>query len=260
MRTPRTPDATTGGPAGGVAQGVRDAGAVFRILVPGWTQLHWGQRERGLVFAGSWLSASATALVCWGSGFGWLFVGFSILWQVVATLDVLRQTAFPAFPRRIALAAVLVAAGILIDLPVGSVLWTYAWPTEADRMNGAAYLVNRRAYLDGSPLQGHWIWLRGAPSLTPRSGLVLAVADQEVECVGRRWRVDGRDVELPFPGPETDFPGSWRFRVPKDHVLVGPDGRAAKARMPSPLIIVARDQIVGRAWARVYPLWDRSLL
>ncbi len=233
---------------------------VQKILVPGWTQFHWGQSERGFVFMGSYLSSLGTALFCWGSWLGWAFLALGAGWLVASTMDVVRQRVFPVFPSRVAYSAVLLVVCLVFGVPLVASLLSYAWPSETDRVSGAAYLVNRRAYVANVPVQGQWVWIRSSPSRTPRSGQIVAVAGQEVECTGRRWRVDGKEVRLPFPGPETDFPARWKFRVPKDHVLLGPEGRGMKSQSSSPLVIVAQDQIVGRAWARYYPLWERSLL
>jgi len=35
---------------------------------------------------------------------------------------------------------------------------------------------------------------------------------------------------------------------------------SATAEPSSPLVIVSKEQIVGRAWARYYPFWERCLL
>jgi hypothetical protein len=50
------------------------------------------------------------------------------------------------------------------------------------------------------------------------------------------------------------------YRVPEGHVLVWPEGKPTRRRSPDGLVIVACDQIVGRAWARIYPLAERELL
>jgi hypothetical protein len=232
----------------------------LRFLVPGWAQFAWGQSDRAMAHAGSFLAAVSTAAFCWGSWLGWGALGLAVLWHIASMMDVLRQWAFPVFPARVASAATVLALGLSVHLPVAGLLWLLACPTRPDAASGAGYLVNRLAYRQESPLPGHWVWVRAAPSRTPTTGRVLAVAGQEVECTGRRWRVDGREVQLPFPGPVTDYPDAWRFRVPADHVLVSPDSPRAGGEIPSPLMIVARDQILGRAWARVHPLWDRTLL
>src|SRR5208282_2321989 len=50
------------------------------------------------------------------------------------------------------------------------------------------------------------------------------------------------------------------LQVPPNHVLIGPETASATAEPGSPLVIVSKEQIVGRAWARYYPLWERCLL
>jgi hypothetical protein len=94
----------------------------------------------------------------------------------------------------------------------------------------------------------------------PRVGWVVAVAGQEVEWMGKRWLVDGKELVNPPLEMYPRYPDGWRFRVPENHVVVGPDSSGDPKDLPSPLVLVSRDQIVGRAWARYYPVWDRSLL
>jgi hypothetical protein len=254
------PQRLAGSPGGRLAanRGLTSPG--FRLIVPGWGQLAWGQVDRAVAHLGSFLAALATALFAWGTWLGWVFLGIAIVWHLVSAQDALRQRAFPAFSERIALSALGLTIGLTVYLPLSALLWFCAWPARADRVSDAGYLVNRLAYRHDDPVPGQWIWIRSAPSRTPTSGQVLAVGGQEVECTGRRWRVDGREVQLPFPGPATDYPDGWRFQVPEGHVLIGPATVGAKSEFPSPLLIVARDQIIGRAWARYYPLWDRCLL
>ena len=79
--------------------------------------------------------------------------------------------------------------------------------------------------MDGSPLAGRW---QGPPVGTSRA--------------------------LPY------YPDAWRFQVPPNHVLIGPETASATAEPGSPLVIVSKEQIVGRAWARYYPFWERCLL
>lgn len=232
----------------------------LRGLLPGSAQLAMGQRGRALAHAGSFVSALVVAGFCWGSWLGWLALGLAAAWQLASMVDLLGQLAFPAFSTRRASLAALTALGLVVYLPLLGLLWLCAWPSQSDRISGAGYLVNRLAYRDHAPAAGQWIWIRTTPSRMPSTGQILAIENEEVECTGRGWRVNGREVRLPFPGPATDYPDGWRFRVPADHVLVGSESRGAKVELSSPLMIVARDQIIGRAWARYYPLWDRCLL
>lgn len=56
-----------------------------------------------------------------------------------------------------------------------------------------------------------------------------------------------------------DGPQELSFVVPEGHVLVDPDARS-DVRPSNGLVLVPREQIAGRAWARMYPLWERQIL
>jgi hypothetical protein len=48
--------------------------------------------------------------------------------------------------------------------------------------------------------------------------------------------------------------------VPPEQVLVEPEEQGGGPPSIGSLVLVPRDQIIGRAWARYYPVWDRRLL
>lgn len=232
----------------------------WRLLIPGLPHMTWGQRERGMVYLVSFLTALGTSLFCWGSLLGWSFLIFGFLTHMAASLDVVRQLAFPVFPRRVALAAAIVGMGLTVYLPIGALLQCYAYSACSDGGTGTGYLVNSLAYKEREPVLGHFIWMRLSQASSPRAGQVVAVAGQEVEWTGRRWRVDGQDLQSTCPGALPYFPSAWRFQVPPNHVLIGPETSSATAEPSSPLVIVSKEQIVGRAWVRYYPIWERCLL
>jgi hypothetical protein len=232
----------------------------LRVLLPGLAQLGWKQRDRGVVFLVSFVASLATSGFCWGETLGWAFLGFAFLTQAAAAFDVLHQCAFPIFHARTALAATILGMGLALYLPVAAFLWFYAFPARSGAATGVGYLVDCLAYQAKAPRPGEWIWLRPSARLAERAGQVVAVSGQEVEWTGRRWRVDGKDLDFAHPGTLPYYPDGWKFRVPENHVLIGPDTFGATSRPVSPLVIVGRNQIVGRAWARYYPFWDRCLL
>jgi hypothetical protein len=232
----------------------------LKILIPGLAQIGWRQRERGTVFLVTFLTSLGTSLFCWGNLMGWGFLALCFLTHMAAAQDVLRQRSFPVFPRNVALAAIILGMGSTVYLPAGVLLWLYAFPASPGGATGAGYLVNCLAYRAKEPSPGQFIWLRLSPASSPRAGQVVAVAGQEVEWTGRRWLVDGRDLESMHPGALPYYPDAWRFRVPTNHVLIEPETSGVNAEVCSPLVIVGREQIVGRAWARYYPFWDRCLL
>jgi len=85
--------------------------------MPGLTQMTWRQRERGMVYLVSFLTSLGTSLFCWGSLLGWCFLAFCFLTHIAASLDVVRQRAFPVFPRSVALAAAILGMGLTVYLP-----------------------------------------------------------------------------------------------------------------------------------------------
>jgi hypothetical protein len=232
----------------------------WRLLIPGLPQITWNQRERGMVYLVSFLTSLGTSLFCWGSLLGWCFLIFCFLTHMAAALDVVRQRAFPVFPSKVATTAAILGIGLTVYLPIGALLRSCAFSTLSDGAEGAGYLVNLLAYQQREPALGHFIWLRPSPASSQRAGQVIAVAGQEVEWTGRRWRVDGKDLQSTCPGSLPYFPNAWRFLVPPNHVLIGPETSSVKAESSSSLMIVSKEKIVGRAWVRYYPFWERSLL
>jgi hypothetical protein len=56
------------------------------------------------------------------------------------------------------------------------------------------------------------------------------------------------------------WPQACRFKVPADQVLVEPEEEDGAPPLTGSLVLVSHDQIIGRAWAQYYPVWDRRLL
>ena len=89
---------------------------------------------------------------------------------------------------------------------------------------------------------------------------VVAVAGQEVEWTGHEWRVNGQEPRLLAPLRIAAWPQVCQFRVPADQVLVEPEDDGDSPATTGSLVLVSQDQIIGRAWAQYYPVWDRRLL
>ncbi len=76
-------------------------------------------------------------------------------------------------------------------------------------------------------------------------------------------RVAGRRARSPdrlIPLRTSAWPQACRFKVPPDQVLVEPEEDDASPPTTGSLVLVAQEQIIGRAWAQYYPVWDRRLL
>jgi hypothetical protein len=133
-----------------------------------------------------------------------------------------------------------------------------AWPGVS---GGSAdgYLVNFWAYRASGPRHNDLVWYRPTPSGAPRVGRVVAGDGQEVEWSGGVLLVDGhpgRRGEAHPPGA----PLTLSYRVPDGHVLVRPERVGSLTRLPEAPTMVSRDQILGRAWVRFYPVRERRFL
>lgn len=234
--------------------------AGLRVLVPGWPQFSWGQRERGWVLLGSFAFAMVAGVLTWGTWVGWSFFGFAFLAHVTSTSDAIRQGSFPIYPRRAAVSMITGAFAVLLYLPTLSALFVTACPSFAPDRTGNGYLVNCWAYRGAQPRQGHCVWLRMPPHSQLHAARVVAVSEQEVEWTGRKWRVDGQEQRLHSPLRMTAWVQVCRFKVPAGQILVEPEDDEPSSATSGPLLLVSQEQIVGRAWAQYYPVWDRRLL
>lgn len=235
-----------------------DCPAGLRMLFPGWPQYFWGQRQRGWVLAGLFSTALAMGFWSWGTWVGWGLFAVAFVTHVASVVDSLRQASFPVYRSRAGLPLATAALALVFYLPPWLILSIVAWPGISSGA-GRGYLVNCWAYRDAKPQRGDWIWMR-LPFGEPRSALVLAVAGQDVEWTGRTWRVDGRDGPLHGPLRLNAWPQACRFRVPPSQFLVEPEDLGVSSPPTGPLVLVTPEEIIGRAWARIYPVWERRLL
>ncbi len=197
--------------------------AGFRLLVPGWPQFSWGQRERASVLLGSFVMALAAAILAWGTWLSWGFFTFGFLAHVSSTTDAIRQGSFPVYSRRTALPMIAGSLAVVLYLPGLLTLIATAWPGAAPDRTRSVYLVNCWAYRGTGPKRGHFVWLHLPPGGGLHTARVVAVAGQEVEWTGREWRIDGQAPRLLIPLRTSAWPQACRFKIPPDQVLVQPE-------------------------------------
>jgi hypothetical protein len=212
-----------------------------------------------MVLAGSFCVAIAMGLWSWGTWIGWGCLAFALVAHVTSALDALRQSSFPVYPRRVALALTSAVMGFVCYLPTALLLSVVAWPGMSPEGAQCGYLVNCWAYRSAKPSPGECIWVR-LRSSEARAAHVVALPGQEVEWTGKSWRVDGHDRPLHARFRLTGSPQPCRFRVPESHVLVEPEELGVATPLAGPLVLVGPEAIIGRAWAQIYPVWERRLL
>jgi len=233
----------------------------FRGLVPGYSQWWWGQHERGFVLFGSYVAALVMATFLWGTLPGFALLIFAYLAHTVSTYDALSQEAFP--PRAGTARGLGVSVGLAVGfyLPILAWLTIVAWPNLRDDSRSDGYLVNCWAYRKAEPQRDDWICYRATPKGETRVGRVVAVDGQDVEWSYDTLLVNGRRVDglrEPFRGSR--LPQRLSYKVPRGHLLINTRDRPATAGAGEGLVFVSRQEVVGRAWARLYPIRERRLL
>lgn len=234
--------------------------AGLRILLPGYAQWAWRQRERGLVFFGSFAAAVFVAAFAWGTPTGLVVLAFAFGTHVFSAVDAVRQSTFPATGRLPTLVGVSGGLAAGVYGPVLVVASLAAWPGMQGGSEPEGYLVNRWAYRSAEPKVDDWVWYISAPKGEPRAGRVVAGRGQDVEWSERQLRVDGEETSVKIPFRSSWPPRSLSYRVPEGHVLIAPKGTASAQKLWEGLVIVPRERVLGRIWAKAYPLRERQLL
>lgn len=230
------------------------------ILIPGYAQWRWKQRERALVLFGSFAAALLVGAFAWGTATGAVVLTFAFAAHVLSVVDVFRQSAFPGFGRWMPVASASGGLALVVYAPVLGFATMLAWPVAGVGGGGDGYLVNCRAYRDREPGRGECVWVRNAVGSNPRVGRVVAGPGEEVRWNGRQLWVDGRPLSLEFLFPAASAPDELTFAVPEGHVLISCAMTYGSGSSSGSLALVARDDVKGRAWAQFYPLWNRRVL
>ncbi len=232
----------------------------WRILVPGWAQWSWRQPERAFVLFGSFVASLVMGAFAWGSWVSVVVLAFAFLTHVVSSVDVLRQAAFPGFGRWMPVISISGGLAVGIYGPLLGMTALVAWPVQQEGSAGDGYLVNCWAYRHRDPERGDCVWLRLSPWSEPKIGRVVAEAGDEVEWSKQRFRVNGTALDRGLPFRSHEPPDDLAYKVPEGHLLVLPDALNPRAESSRSLVLVANAQVHGRAWARLYPVWERGLL
>jgi signal peptidase I len=232
-----------------------------RILIPGYPQFAWRQRERAAILFGSYVAAMSVAVFAWGTAAGLAVFGFAFVTHAFSAADAIRQFAFPAFGRMVPPVMASAGLGMVCYVPMLLTASVLAWPVTLEERPREGYLINRWAYRGEDPRTGETAWLSRHPrGARPRISRVIAGPGQRVELSAGVLRVDGRVVEE-SPFGVGGAPGELKLTVPREGVLVA-YGSEPRVGQPAPggWEIVDLSEVEGRAWARSYPFWERKLL
>ena len=237
------------------------APAGWRVLVPGYPHLYWGQHDQAVVFFLFHLAATLIGLFAWGTWLSLLMLGFAFVAHAVSAADAIKQAAYPKFGPMVPMLTAFVGLGAVCYAPMMILGSMFAWPVFADQGSREGYWVNRWAYRGAlGPKHGETIWLRDSQRVRPRLARVLANEGQRVRWAENQLEVDDQPTNLNL----LHLGGSshaLELIVPERHVLVSfHDNLSEPQAEAAGWEIVAHDEIHGRAWARSYPVWDRAIL
>ncbi len=233
-------------------------GISWRILIPGWPQ--WCRRDdRAKVIFGTFATAIGVGLFAWGSRPGFLMLGLAFVVHVFSASDVIRTSAFPGFSPWVPSMTASFGLGLgcyLPSLAMASLLASPEQPSGRDREN---YLINRWAFQGQDPRPGDWIWYEQPQGGGFGLGRLIARAGQSAEWTADRLSVDG--VPLGWvPSTRVGRPVDLSMIVPDEHLLVAHTPENAVGVPSMGISLLPRNLVVGRPWARMYPIWSRGLL
>ncbi len=230
-------------------------GPIF--LLPGAPQWLWLQRERALLLFGSFATSLGVGLFAWGTQIGLALLVFAYITHVVSAADAIRQWSFPGFSRWIPTCSASACLAVGFYGPLLLFGSTFAWPGLQGMANAEGYLVNRLAYQSLGPEAGDRIWLRGGGGTGGSLAEVVAKPGQSVEWNNRGLKINGRSVPL-VPFRQGEAPLDLKLQVPEGRLLVAFQTGDPYVSKLWEFVPVAR--VEGRAWAKLYPIWDRCLL
>ena len=229
-------------------------------LLPGYPQWTGGRKLRGALLGGAYVISALVLLVFWGHPATWLCLIASVVVQALSWVEAVRQNPFSGMTPTPVLAVTGGGLSLALHAPAFALLSLLAWPSYGPDPTNGSYLVNRLAYKDRLPEPGQWVWLDGSVTGIQSAARVVAVEGQSVEWTGKRWLVDGKEIEIDSSQALAAYPRKFSFLVPGNHVLIDPETRARPGEDRAPLIAVEIDHIAGRVWAKCSPLWERGLL
>jgi signal peptidase I len=256
-------------------------GVLARMIVPGWAQLHQGQRALGLLFLCGWLAFLFLTLLFYGSVPGSIFLGLAFSVHVSACVTLLHRGGVDSHGFWVNSAIVFFGLLLLVYLPVGWVGSRVVSPVLIDDdfapfTSGDVILYSRAAYWWRDPRPGDVVVYHQSPvryqtlrhmNVVIREGerldRILAVQGDNVEWKEGKLTVNGEPSALLPLNPKASIK-DLTFTVPHGHYLILP---TVGPRLPDGLdphgwrrlAFVDAQDVVGRVLLRSYPLtrWGR---
>ncbi len=232
----------------------------WHAFVPGWSQFRSGRPELGLLILSTFASALVSSLLTWGTVLSFAFLVAAFLTHSASAADAIVTAAFPGFRRRVVMISVSIVLAAGAYLPGASACLRRGFPAWQSRPLMGGFLVDLSAYRDARPQGGQHVWLKPTGWSRPQLARVLATSGQEVAIRKGVVFVGGRAVEGATMR-NAQAGDTFALSVPDDHLLVAyQSADDPEMSLPANWELIPETEVVGHAWARTYPIWNRRLL
>ena len=233
--------------------------AGLTVLIPGYPQWAWRQTERAAALGGTYAAAMAVAVFAWGSPMGLAMLALAFVVHAASAADVIRQGAFPGFGRFVPAASASFGLGLGCYAPALALASVIAWPQGPSGAEHERYAINLWAFRSVDPEPGDWVWYELPEGRGYGLGRVVAGQGRSVEWSPGALTIDGKPLGW-SPKVADDAPADLAMIVPEGQVLIVPKATLAGSTPSCGLKLVARDKVIGRPWARLFPISGRGLL
>lgn len=237
-----------------------DRPAGLRILIPGYPQWMWRQTERAAALGGMYAAAMTVVFCSWGTKMALAMLALAFFSHVSSAADAIRQSAFPGFGRWVPTISAGFGLGLGCYAPVLGFATVIAWTDRPSDARHESYAINLWAYRSSEPSTGDWVWHQSLNGSGYGLGRVVAGPGKNVEwAAGATLTIDGQEIDWRPSTPE-GAPLDFAMTVPDGYILVAPVTTDPSSTTSAGLCLVPRDGVIGRPWARLYPVWTRRLL
>ncbi len=256
----------------------------FRMLVPGWPQLHAGRIQRGRWMLGGYAALIALGLLSLGTQIGAVMLGAAVAIHVASVIDIVWEVCDHRQARLILTGLIILVLGGAIYAPVA---WSATRWFSVRRLGesggpfraGDAIVYRPLAYRHRPPSPGDLVFFapdsggfRGSGDVYYRFGggdnldRILAGPGQSVHWDHSQLWVDGTASSL-HPLDPTTVPVDLQLTVPEGYYFILPSVRPSRVfddsadflRAPDALwqqiSLVPRERIRGRVFLRHRPMW-----
>jgi hypothetical protein len=269
-----------------LGRGVRQYPAwrhIVRMVVPGWPQFYRGDRTRGWIFLGTFLTLGFLAVTALGTSLGSVLLGLAVAAHASSVLDIVIAETSQSRARIIYAIMCLAGVGLGVYWPLGTLAsaWIVPLPIVRDMppfVHGDVVLTSTGIYTLRQPQPGDVVLYQVPASRVAgtyaghaanyqiqgeRIDRIIAGPGQRVRIEAGKLLVDAQASEH-VPLNAAGMPGGLDLEAPPGYYVILPTTSLTRQMDPQRLnwqhtSLVPAGQILGRVYVRNWP-WYRFQL